>query len=288
MRTTQIMVFLVIASFSSRVCLAEIEPPPDWGDMEVEAKWGATRNAFERIINELEDGTKRFGYSLDVRWSGIPRKFVDYYYDINGELSSNLHSLRHRTRFTSKPRSPNRVFSTLVNAEWSKDWERIQYKNTPLRIEAVWFRKEVGDCRIWDQANTGLCPDLPTVKAEEVITDSEIKHGALAFMNEEHPKIDRKSLKPFMVVTDFRYRVVFKRDGKSIFEVSLDNVFTQDLRTEKVNSEFEVELEIISAESNVDTLNELYRVTRLLQDRYDLIPSTRSKGGNDVPVYQGQ
>ena len=91
-----------------------------------------------------------------------------------------------------------------------------------------------------------------------------------------------------MVVTDFRYRVVFKREGKKVLEVSLDHVFFQDLRTARINSEFEVELEIISQSSSQETLNELFRVSQLFQDRYELIPSTKSKGGNEVLEYQGK
>lgn len=269
--------------------LAQFTPPKNWESMEVEAKWGATRNAFERIINDFKDGAEFFGYALNVRWSGIPRKFVDYYYDDSNEsISRQLHSLRHRKRYTSKPLSPDRLFSSLVNSTWRKDWERVQYKSTPVRIGAVWFRKEVGDCRIWDRKNEKLCNGLPNATGSQIVTDAAIKHEAMSFMALDHPDIDRSLLKSFLIVTDFRYRVVFGKGGNDIFEVSLDHVFSQDLRTELVNKDFEVELEIISPNPDLAVLRELFRVAGLIQQRYDLTPSTKSKGGNQVPEYRSE
>lgn len=91
--------------------------PEGWESMEVEAKWTTTVGTFERIIGEMSEcgnRTTMFGYDLGVRWGGIPRKFVDYYYDTDrGVLTGSSHALRHRTRYTSK--SKDRRFSTLIN-----------------------------------------------------------------------------------------------------------------------------------------------------------------------------
>ena len=92
--------------------------PSDWQSMEVEAKWTTTTETFERIVCELSgqcgNRTTMFGYDLSVRWGGIPRKFVDYYYDTEGaDLAIANHALRHRTRYTSKAK--DRLLSTLVN-----------------------------------------------------------------------------------------------------------------------------------------------------------------------------
>ena len=82
--------------------------------MEVEAKWAATKNAFERMIAEFGNGESSFGFTFRVQWSGIPRKFVDFYYETsNGALSVDLHSLRHRTKYTSNPLAKDRTLSTL-------------------------------------------------------------------------------------------------------------------------------------------------------------------------------
>ena len=94
--------------------------PDDWETMEVEAKWTTTVGSFERIIGEMSEcgnRTNMFGYDLSVRWGGIPRKFVDYYYDTDrGVLTTNSHALRHRTRYTSKAK--DRTLSTLINVSW--------------------------------------------------------------------------------------------------------------------------------------------------------------------------
>jgi len=91
--------------------------PSDWESMEVEAKWGTTVETFDRIVCELSGecgNLTLFGYDLSVRWGGIPRKFVDYYYDTEGaDLTNASHALRHRTRYTSNAK--DRTFSTLVN-----------------------------------------------------------------------------------------------------------------------------------------------------------------------------
>ena len=258
--------------------------PIGWEDMEIEAKWGASRNAFERIISEMPDGGSLFGYQLDVRWGGIPRKFVDRYYDTEqGSLAQSSHALRHRTRSTSNPRAPSRGFSELVNAFWPKDWERIQYKSTPFRRKAVWFRKEVGDCKIWDQADEDLCSGLPTAEAAEIIRNPAIAHEATAFLMSDHPDLERPQLRPYLVVTDFRYRVEFKLDGNAVFELSMDHLMSENLRTGKIGRQYEVELEVISKSSKEENLRDLFRVATIMEDRYELEPSTMSKGGNEVP-----
>ena len=114
--------------------------PSDWQSMEVESKWTTTSETFERIVCELSgqcgNNATMFGYDLSVRWGGIPRKFVDYYYDTDGgDLAIASHALRHRTRYTSNAK--DRLFSTLVNVSvcnvCSRSWtRRPQYCCAPL------------------------------------------------------------------------------------------------------------------------------------------------------------
>ncbi len=262
------------------------EFPPGWEEMEVEAKWSASRNAFERIITDMPDGGNIFGYQLAVRWRGIPRKFVDFYYDSElGSLAKASHSLRHRTRSTSSPRASSRGFSILLNSAWDKDWERIQYKSTPIRQGAVWFRREVGDCKIWDKDSEDLCIDLPTSDAMQIIVDPTISHEAVTFMQSNHPDLDRSQLKPYLVVTDFRYRVEFKLSGDAVLEASLDHLIAENLVTGGIVREYEVELEVIAESPTEENLAELFRVAKLMQERYNLSPSAVSKGGNEVPEH---
>ena len=258
--------------------------PINWKDMEVEAKWTASRHAYELIISEFQDQGSDFGYTFKVRWSGLPKKYVDRYFETkNNALSSGLHALRHRIRYTSKPRAQNSSLSCLINASWKKDWEKIQYKSTPTRIGAVWFRKEIGGCKIWDKRDNDLCPNLPTAEPINIITDSQFSHEALTFLLKDHPEINRQNLTPFMSVTDFRYRVILMDKDNKMFELSLDHLISENFRTGVINRAYEAELEIIRPKPSDENLTELFRISKLIQERYELTPSTTSKGGNKVP-----
>jgi len=109
-------------------------------------------------------------------------------------------------------------------------------------------------------------------------------HPALTFMEQDHPTVDRSTLHATLAVTDFRYRVVFSSvDGEEVLEVSMDTLISENLQTNMITSEYEVELEIIADAPNDENLEELFRVTKLMEQRYELTPSGRSKGGNYVP-----
>ena len=261
-----------------------VELPKGWKQMEVEAKWETTRSEFERAIIDLSDGTTAFGYSLDVRWGGVPRKFIDHYYDTpSGVIRDATHSLRHRTRLRSNPNARSRKLSELINSNWQKDWERIQYKSTPVRRGSVWFRHEVGECKIWDSMNQDLCADLATTVASDVLQDVSTAHPATSLLLTDHPNLDRTQLSPVVTITDFRYRIEFKRDEVAVLEASMDHLISENLRTGEVNFNYEIELEVITDTPSDMDMIELFRVADLLQRQYNLTPSIRSKGGNYVP-----
>ena len=173
----------------------------------------------------------------------------------------------------------------LFQEDWDKDWERIQYKNTPIRSGAIWFRREVGDCLIWDtDKDTVLCPGLTRKDdADEIIPNATMVHPALTLMQQDHPDVDRSTLRTTLAVTDFRYRVEFSIDEVPVLEVSLDTLISENLQTRAIATEYEVELEIIADEPADENLKELFRVTQLMESQYQLTPSGRSKGGNHVP-----
>lgn len=266
-------------SFSSEVS----KLPTGWQEMEVEAKWETNRKEFEQAILELSDGSVAFGYELNVRWSGVPRKFLDLYYDAETSPVQNAtHSLRHRTRFTSNPRAESRSVSDLINSDWDRDWERIQFKSTPIRQGAVWFRREVGDCKIWDRQNQGICSGLNNQTASEILQNSSVSHPATTFMSKEHPTLDQSNLEPVLSITDFRYRVEFKKNDKAVLEASMDHLFAENLQTGEIEFDYEIELELITDSPTEEDMKELFRVANLLQNKYSLIPSTKSKSGNYV------
>ena len=173
----------------------------------------------------------------------------------------------------------------LFQEDWDKDWERIQYKNTPTRSGAVWFRREVGDCLIWDtDKDEVLCPGLTRKDdADEIIPNATMVHPALTLMEQDHPNVDRSTMRTTLAITDFRYRVEFSIDDVPIMEVSLDTLISEDLQTREIATEYEVELEIIADAPADENLQELFRVTQLMESQYQLTPSGRSKGGNYVP-----
>ncbi len=277
-----LLVFLM--TIAPTALIADLNLPENWEEMEIEAKWTSTRISFDKIIEDLSDDSSHFGYEMNVRWGGIPRKFIDHYYDTEqGELMESSHALRHRTRLTSAPRTDSRNLSTLLNCTWKKDWERIQYKSTPIRQGAIWFRKEVGDCKIYDEDSEDLCAGISSAYALEIITSPDIEHEALSMMIADHPSIDRSTLKPYLTVTDFRYRVEFRIDGEAILELSMDHLISENLVTGMIVRDYEVELELIADAPTAENLEELFRLSNLIEDKYELIPSSRSKGGNEIP-----
>ena len=95
---------------------------------------------------------------------------------------------------------------TLETARWKKQWQRVQYKSTPCRIESVWIRLETGDCRLSDEKGRNLCFSTP-VPALRVLSGEIPRHSATDRLKQDHPSLELTSLKPVLKVIDYRYRV---------------------------------------------------------------------------------
>lgn len=279
--------------------------PDGWESMEIEAKWetndpsvpicndDGTPNpnaTYNKIVQAFPNGgtyaTPEHTYNLNVRWDGISRKFVDLYYDNAGnELSNNLHVLRHRTRYTSRPLAGNNCPETLEQASWRKDWERVEYKSTPYLFIPVWFREEAGsECNVWDRQDEELCPPDWIGSIPDILAGNVPSHGAIVRLLEDHPSFDFTTNEPFLEVTQYRYRVEFYESGVLIYEMSLDQVIERSLPNGDATFSVEVEIEIVKENKDIDDITELFILAAQIQDEFDLIPSTRSKGGVEVPV----
>ena len=70
------------------------------------------------LVKGHPDNGAKLGYDLNVRWGGISRQFIDFYYDSPAHtLAKSLHSIRHRTRSTSDPRAPSNEFAELEKGQ---------------------------------------------------------------------------------------------------------------------------------------------------------------------------
>jgi len=83
-------------------CFDQKVLPVDWDQMEIEAKWEGSKKKFDKMVKALAHNSERYGYTLQVRWNGIARKFVDIYYDTKkGDLAKENHILRYRMQLNS-------------------------------------------------------------------------------------------------------------------------------------------------------------------------------------------
>jgi hypothetical protein len=177
---------------------------------------------------------------------------------------------------------------TLEAAGWRRDWERVQYKSSPVRMGAVWFREEAGDCRTWDRRNRNLCRLPQGTTSENVVHGAVPDHEAIARLREDHPGIHLPGLRPSLKVVDYRYRVILRAKdneggaGRVVFELSLDRVATTDLATGDVKRSVEAELEVIADPRSEADVRALLDVAAKMQEEFGLEPSTTSKGGNQV------
>ena len=200
-------------------------------------------------------------------------------------LAKSLHSIRHRTRSTSDPRAPSNEFAELEKANWDEDWQRIQYKSTPTRIGAVWFRAETGDCRISDSGGNNLCPDAHQngYTAENVLKGNYPNHPAIATLRADHTGFDPKTLARSLKVLDYRYRIELQKSNLAVFEMSLDQVRTTTLADGMTKTTYEAELEIVKDNFDEEDVEELFRLVKELEKKYNSKPSTKTKGGIEVP-----
>jgi len=252
--------------------------PTNWNFMEIEAKWASDATTYNNIVGAFPDNGTWEGYDLNVRWSGIPRRYIDVYYDNgNAELTNGLHSIRHRTR--SRCDSCTNNLTSLQTGAWTKQWEKVQYKSNPSRYDAIWFREEQGDCKL-DNSNEG-CP----CKVESTIMAGACQHEATDRLLEDHPLFDFSNNNPISTVTQYRYRVQLRKVINGVttvfYELSLDRV---DNGNGSITYENELELVIPQGSRTTAQLNELFRLAAVLEanPNYSLTPSTVSKGGTPV------
>jgi hypothetical protein len=158
----------------------------------------------------------------------------------------------------------------LDRATWVTEWERVQYKSTPCRQGAVWFRTETGECKLHDTGGEELC-----LTPRAVLSGLPYEHEAMAALRRDHPAFPF-ALEPFLTVTDYRYRVEFARGKPSLYELSLDMLREGDVPTPS----YELELEIIARPLDASLVHGLFDLVAAFERRFQgkLRPSVHSKG----------
>lgn len=252
--------------------------PNGWATMEIEAKWDATEATFNSIITAFPDGGSKYGYNLNVRWGGVPRRYTDVYYDNPAsDLFSALHVIRHRQRHrTLSTVAITDSFANLDSAGWpTLNWHKVQYKSTPTRLAAVWFRTEQGDAELTTvQVTSTLAGTAPTPPYTATDNPVDLLLG-------DHPGFDFSQLTEVLDVVQYRYRVEFLDPGSGdpLYELSLDKVVTTAPGTSPVYS-YSIELEALKAGSHVESsIDRLLALMLLLEEEFGLTRATQSKGG---------
>lgn len=281
-----LLVVLLIALVASQSTAYGLPLPLGWEEMEVESKWEINPQQYESLVSAHPNGETRYGYTMEVRWDGIARKFVDRYYDSqSSELSQAIHSLRHRIRSTSRPLAPSNKLEDLESASWREDWQRVQYKGTACRLEATWFRPEKGDCRIQDRREEKLCTGAPT-DVETVLSGGLPSHNGILSLQSDHPSLPLASLQPVLDVVDYRYRVRFVSDDIDYFEMSLDRLTSKELIEGESTDSLEAELEMLVPNPTEKDIKELLELSNRIQKEFALVPSSKSKAGVSVSECQ--
>lgn len=247
--------------------------PENWDQLEVEAKWVADEDKIQEIKDTFVDGTQMYDFNVKVRWKGKEKVFVDRYYDNeNNDLSNNGHVLRSRT----------------VYKDAKKEWSKVQYKSTPSRVGAVWFRNEKGGCFTSHskKSRRGDRCYSENKKAKDIIKAKNpeyLEHAAIKFMLEEHADFYDYDIKKKFEITDKRYRIVFEDDfNNPVFEISLDSYEKENAETEEITEHYEVELEILCAGTSEETLTKLFSVAEKLENDFSLIASEMTK--SDISI----
>lgn len=230
--------------------------PSNWEEMEIESKWVTDRSNYNNLVNAFVHGQSKYGYKINVRWGGIPKKYVDIYYDnANRTVKEDRHAFRKRIRYTSN------------NAIWEEDWRKVQYKGTPFINDSVWFRVEKGD----EKLNPG--------EAMAVIYGGNLSHDAAQLALSYRNDFDFDTMEPVLEVIDYRYRVEFLDSyNREIFELSLDRATLKNLLNNKTTILTEVELEIVKVNYTRKDLERLFELSYTIQRDFELLPSTKSKG----------
>jgi len=256
--------------------------PADWEEAEIESKWVTDSETYQLLVDDFIEDSEKYGYKMNVRWDGIPKKYVDFYYDNQDKtLSNSGHVFRHRMRFSSKPEAKSADLETLRASRWREDWSKIQYKNSSTIVSPVWFRVEVGACRVTDRKDKDLCVDElgNTIDANQVIYGEASTHPAVIAALETDTEFDFQSMEAILKVEDYRYRVEFLDDtGEAVYELSLDRATITDLVTDTQKDLIEVELEVLIEDKTREDVESLFALSYQLQQEYNLTPSTENKG----------
>lgn len=257
------------------------EFPSGWATMEIEAKWDTTEPTFNSIITAFPDGGSKYGYDLNVRWGGVPRRYTDVYYDNPAsDLFNALHMIRHRQRHeTGGVIAITDTFADLDSAGWpTLNWEKVQYKSTPTRLAAVWFRTEQGDAQLTPtQVTDTLAGNAPTPPYTATDNPVDLLLG-------DHPGFDFSALIEVLGVVQYRYRVEFLDpvSGDALYELSLDKIVTTPSGSPSIES-YSVELEALKSGSHVESsIDQLLALMLILEEEFGLTRATQSKGGVEV------
>lgn len=249
--------------------------------MEIESKWDTTDAAFNSIVTAFPDGGSKYGYDLNVRWGGVPKRYSDAYYDNPAsDLFNVLHTIRHRQRHeTAGGIAITNTFANLAGAGWpTLNWQKVQYKSTPTRLAAVWFRTEQGDATLTAvQVTNTLAGSAPT--PPYTATDNPVN-----LLLGDHAGFDFSQLAEVLGVVQYRHRVEFLDpvSGDALYELSLDKIVTTIPGSPSVES-YSVELEALKSGPHVESsIDRLLVLMLILEAEFGLTRATSSKGGLEV------
>ncbi|KAI8481801.1 hypothetical protein Bbelb_404560 [Branchiostoma belcheri] len=240
---------------------------PDLRDFEVEGKWEILDvTTYDALVERFANGSEFLNYTAVSRWGNTCRKYVDYYYDTTDlQMTDNMNSLRHRTRYQASPPAYSNSWIDVTLANWVSDWDLIQ--------EEVGSRESE--------------PDQPTSTA--VIAACDLSYDAIRAMRREHPQLDCADLRPSLKVDDYRLRIGLEDEHNVLlFEVSLDRyILTDYLFSSWPFGAMEVEIEI-AGEITEESVRSLGDIAAALEDEFPgLHRSTYSKGGLFLPEGEG-
>ena len=255
--------------------------PAGFAAMEIEAKWDADATTFATIVAAFPHNGTKYGYDLEVRWNGRPRRYVDRYFDsADLDLFGAQHVFRHRQRSqTTTSVTSGDSFAVLGSTNWDLlNWQKVQYKSTPTRLAAVWFRTEQGGEEVNNsQVNSalgGVAPRPPYTAADDPI----------ALLLGDHPGFDFSNREEVLVVTQYRYRVEFKDPvtGVALYELSMDKIVTARPGQAEETS-FGVELEILpDVGITQGGVERLFELMQLMENEFILTRATTGKGDTVV------
>ena len=259
--------------------------PGAWQDMVIEAKWlmpAADLATYEKLVTAFPDGGTREDYTLAVKWDGAILRYADIYYDTaDGALGRDDHVLRHRVRAVAEPPPVSDSLEALDAAKWHREYERIQYKSTPTRLGAIWFRIEKGGCDVWNPRG-GTCGAVAT-NVQSVLTGRAMEHPAMHKLRRDHPDANLATTTPVLEVVDYRRGVELKKGGETWFELTFDRIGIRPLPDGTPVQELEVELTLARNKRGKAELAELFLLAQRLQDEFGWTPSAGNKGGGLVP-----